>query len=105
MGEPQSWPTTIADCLAECLHHAHVVGDVLQHAVGRNVQRLRGAAVAADVDGDSTEAGSGDDRQLAAPRVPRFGKAVHEQDDRPFPFLDEVDAGAAGVDGAMPHAR
>ena len=64
---------------------------------------LGGAPVAAHVDGDRPEAGLGDGGQLVAPRVPRFGKAVHEQHHGPVALLDQVDAGAAGVDGAVPH--
>ena len=90
---------------AEGFNDAEVVVDVMEHAVGVDLEGGRGAAVAAHVDGRGPEARRGDDGKLVPPRVPRFGKAVHQQDQRAAALLDQVDTDAPGVDGAVVHGR
>ena len=68
------------------------------------VDRIRavGLAVAAHIGRDGVESSFGQRRQLVAPRIPGFGKAVAQQDQRTLALLGQVHADAVGLDGAVP---
>ena len=89
--------------LAEGVHDAEIVVDVVQHPVRLDLEGRRRPPIPAHVDGYGPEAGRGDGGQLVAPRVPRFGEAVHQDHQRASTFLDQMDAGAAGVDQVVLH--
>ena len=102
IGAPQSWPTIDRRLESERGHEADVVGDEAHHAIVLDRQRLRRAAVAAHVDRHRPVAGLGERRELVAPRVPRLGEAVHEQDQRAVAGFHAVDPALADLHQVRP---
>jgi hypothetical protein len=80
----------------------HVADQVEERVL---VDRLRpvGPAVTAHVGGHGMEPRLGECRELMAPGIPGFGKAVAQEDERPRTGFGEVHADAIGLDGAMRH--
>ena len=80
--------------LAERGHQGDDVSDHLNHPIVLDRRRGRRPSVPAHVDGRGAITRLGQRRQLITPRVPRLRKAVHQNDQRTFALLGDVNAGA-----------
>src|SRR5271165_3512778 len=60
-------------------------------------------AIAAHVGSHHPEPGLGECRELMAPRIPAFGKAVAQRDEGTLTRFGEVHSDAVGLDGAVRH--
>ena len=60
-------------------------------------------AIAAHVGRHRMEPGRGERRELMAPGIPRFRKAVAQKDERPGAGFGDVDADAVRLDRAVRH--
>ncbi len=91
------------DCLlgAQSIEEADHVADQMEKGI--LIDRLRTIAlpVPAHVGRHRMEPGRGERRELMAPGVPGFGKAVAEHDQRTLAGFDQVHPDAVGLDGAM----
>ena len=86
---------------SERIEQAHHVADQMKERVLIGRCRLVRLAVAAHVRRDSVEAGGRQSGKLMAPRVPGFGKAVAQNDERPFALLGKMQLNAVRLDGAL----
>src|SRR5207249_2565779 len=76
---------------------ADQLGDVLAEegeTVGRGTTGLVREVVAAQVRGEDAVTGGGEGRELEAPAVPEFGEPVQQNNQRPLPRLDIMQAHA-----------
>ncbi len=87
--------------LAQGIEQADHVADEMKQRV--LVDRLGpvGLAIAAHVGRDGMVAGLGQRLQLMPPRVPGFGKAVAQHDQRAGALLGDVHLDAVGRDGPV----
>ena len=68
------------------------------HAVGIDRRGRGAAAVTAHIHRDGAVAAFRQGRQLMAPRVPGFGKAVHQEHERAMALLGNADVYAVGAE-------
>ena len=86
---------------AERVHDPDHVAGQMEERIGLDRLGPVGLPIAAHVGRDGMIAGLGQRLELMAPRIPGFGPAVAEEDERPLACLGDVDAKAVRLDEPM----
>jgi hypothetical protein len=87
----------------ERIDEAHDVADVIENRIFLHALRTVASPIATQVGSHRTESSLCQRRELMAPGIPAFGKAVAEDDERAFTLLGHMQADAVRLDHPMRH--
>jgi len=89
---------------AKAADDLHIVGNVGEHPVGSDIERLDGSAIPAHVDRRRPKSSLSQCRKLMAPGEPELREPMNQQDQRSLSVLDDVNATPRNTDQRVFHS-